>query len=83
MLVGILYGFIFWKIGAWAVKKYDIGTAARISICVAIYFFTFLAHFILLLSLTGREIGSEASFAGAMAAGAYFYASRKKKGEGE
>lgn len=78
MLIGVLYGFIFWKIGVWVARKYEMGTAARIAICVGIYFLTFFAHFILLYSLTGREIGSEASFAAVMAAGAYFYATRKK-----
>lgn len=83
MLIGVLYGFIFWKIGVWAARKHEMGTAGRIAICVGIYFLTFLAHFILLYSLTGREIGSEASFVAVMSAGAYFYATRKKPTDGK
>ena len=79
MLIGLLYGFIFWKIGQWTAKKYEMGTVARISVCVLIYLVIFTFHLILTAVLTGREIGTEASLVAIMATGAFFYTTRRQK----
>lgn len=80
MLIGLLYGFIFWKIGEWAAQKYALSTAARIGICIAIFFLTFCFHLIAMIAVVGGEVrpGGIAPF---MGAAGFFYGTRKKSAE--
>ena len=87
-LVVVIYLGIFGMIGAWAGQRYEIGTVARIAICIGIYFLIFIANLFLFMSLarlviqhgavTFSSIQQLSAVGAFMAAVSFFSATGKK-----